>query len=70
MRERPQGSRVEWCSVPKTKTVVVSGSALAKSDHESVVERVNTTVSSARAPTKRATSARACSYHPLVRRDA
>ena len=70
MRKRPHGSSVEWCSVPKTKTVVRLGSALLSSAHESVVVRVKTTESSSRAPTKAATSARACSYHALVSREA
>ena len=70
VRKRPHGSSVEWCSVPKTKTVVRLGSALESSAHESVVVRVKTTVSSSRAPTNAATSARACSYHALVSREA
>src|SRR6478672_2273882 len=70
VRNRPQGSSVEWCSLPKTKTVVRLGSALLSTAHESVVVRVKTTESPSLAPTNSATSARACSYHALVSRDA
>ena len=56
--------------MPKTKTVVRLGRAPESTAHESVVVRVKTTVSSGRARTKLATSDRACSYHPLVRREA
>ena len=64
----PQGSRVEWCSEAKTTTVVSAGRVRASRFHESVVVRVKTTKSSSRAPMKRATSSRACSYHSLVTR--
>ncbi len=56
--------------MPKTKTVVRLGRARESTPHESVVVRVKMTVSSGRAPTKSATSVRACSYHALVSREA
>ena len=56
--------------MPKTNTVVRLGRALDSSDHESVVVRVKMTLSPSRAPTNAATSARACSYQALVRREA
>ena len=68
VRSGDQGSKVEWCSDENTTTVVSAGSTRASSPHESVVLRVKTTWSSGRAPMKRATSSRACSYHALVTR--
>ena len=59
---RPRhGSSVAWCSEENTTTEVSRGSARASRFTESVVLRVNTTTSSSRAPTKRATSSRAAS---------
>ena len=63
-----QGSSVEWCSVSKTNTSVPRGRLRARRFVESVVLRVNTTRSSSRAPTNRATSTRARSYHAEVTR--
>ncbi len=70
VRSSGHGSRAAWCSVSNTTTVVACGKHRASRLSASVVCRVNTTWSSGRAPTKECTSARACSYHWVVIRDA
>ena len=55
-----------WCSVVLESTRVPSGSEAASRLVASVVLRTNTTVSSARAPTKRATTSRAPSYSEVA----
>lgn len=61
-RSRRHGSRFAWCSEPKWTTTVSAGSAAASRLRASVVLRVNTTVSSLRAPTNACTVTRASSY--------
>ena len=60
------GSSAAWCSDSKTNVVVSRGRLRPSRLSESVVLRVKTTRSSARAPTNAPTSARASSYQPEV----
>ena len=55
-----------WCSTCVDSTRVPAGSAAANTLIASVVLRTNTTVSSGRAPTKRATTSRAPSYSAVA----
>ncbi len=62
-----QGSRLAWCSTSRTSTrpgvpSAAAGTTPAKRFSESVVLRVMTVTSSARAPTNRATAWRDASY--------
>ena len=58
---RRHGSMFAWCSTGLVSTGVPGGSEAARTLSASVVLRTNTTASSPRAATKRATSARAAS---------